>query len=209
MINLNTKITSDHHFGHKNIVKYESKRKKQIENFNNHDDWLLNNWNSQIKKNDNVLHLGDIAFKGIQEFLPLLNGNIDLILGNHDRKGNQTYKMLNKVYHDVYYETNEFEVNFNLKNDLLFSGLIQDISGIKILFSHYPVFNNNIYDLQKEKIAKRIEYLEELYTIFNCDLNIHGHTHSNPSKFKNSFNVSLDATNYKIFTLKEILEQII
>jgi len=174
-ITLDTKITSDQHFGHNNIIRFEPCRQTQImiDGFNSHDSWLLNNWNTQIEKNDNVLHLGDLLFKSRQETLKKLNGKIDLIYGNHEKQGVKTYNLLNYVYRNqvlIYgenYSKNE--------NDPLLSAAIEEIDGFRILFSHY-------------------------------DLNIHGHTHSRKSKFKNSFNVSIEATNFKILTLKEILQ---
>jgi len=205
-ITLDTKITSDQHFGHNNIIRFEPCRQTQImiDGFNSHDSWLLNNWNTQIEKNDNVLHLGDLLFKSRQETLKKLNGKIDLIYGNHEKQGVKTYNLLNYVYRNqvlIYgenYSKNE--------NDPLLSAAIEEIDGFRILFSHYPVFDNNMYDNQKEKIVKRINFLEKLYKEYECDLNIHGHTHSRKSKFKNSFNVSIEATNFKILTLKEILQ---
>ena len=53
------------------------------------DQKLIENWNSVIKPNDYIFHLGDFCFKGSQywdNILNQLNGNIFLILGNHDEK---------------------------------------------------------------------------------------------------------------------------
>lgn len=75
-------ITSDNHYFHKRIAEY-SKRPEE------HNEIMLNNWNSMIEKDDIVFHLGDIAFGkfiGIAELFNCLNGTIYLIPGNHDRK---------------------------------------------------------------------------------------------------------------------------
>ena len=47
---------------------------------------LIDNWNATVKKGDRVLHLGDVAwdFDEFNKIRPILNGSIDLILGNHD-----------------------------------------------------------------------------------------------------------------------------
>lgn len=208
-IDLNTILSSDHHFGHKNVVIFEPRRQTfmQLDDYDNHDDWLLYNWNSQIKKEDNVLHLGDLAFKYIQAYMPRLNGHIELILGNHDRKGLQTYLSLEKVYRGIEIHENNNILKVTNDEDPLLSGLIITISGIKIMFSHYPVFNENKYDLENEKIYNRMKILERLYNDYHCDINIHGHTHSNNSTFKNAFNVCIDANNYKIITLNDILNK--
>jgi calcineurin-like phosphoesterase family protein len=48
---------------------------------------LISNWNSRIKPDDEVYHLGDFAFAGITKVVPILeqlNGKKYLIRGNHD-----------------------------------------------------------------------------------------------------------------------------
>ncbi len=51
---------------------------------------LISNWNSKVKKGDLVYHLGDWGFPGdvdghnFHEIFDALNGQIILIMGNHD-----------------------------------------------------------------------------------------------------------------------------
>jgi calcineurin-like phosphoesterase family protein len=50
-------------------------------------DGLVERWNSVIKQEDDVYHLGDFAFAGKQKIFSLLerlSGSIHLIKGNHD-----------------------------------------------------------------------------------------------------------------------------
>lgn len=50
---------------------------------------LIENWNKVVSKDDTVFHLGDFAFGGSSvwnSIIPRLNGHINLIIGNHDRK---------------------------------------------------------------------------------------------------------------------------
>ena len=55
-------------------------------------DWIVDNWNSVVKKGDIVYHLGDLTFRGSDYFhdlvdiLERLNGDIVLIPGNHDKE---------------------------------------------------------------------------------------------------------------------------
>jgi len=80
----NTYFTSDTHFYHKNIIKYDNRPFNSIEEMN---DTIINNWNSIVKPNDYVFHLGDFSFSNItliKELLNKLNGIKYLILGNHD-----------------------------------------------------------------------------------------------------------------------------
>ena len=51
-------FTSDHHFGHVNILEYEAEARPfdSIEEMN---EILIQHWNSVDKLNDTVFHLGD------------------------------------------------------------------------------------------------------------------------------------------------------
>lgn len=84
-------LISDTHFGHKNIITYCNRPFSSVDEMN---ETLIKNWNSVVKKNDIVYHLGDFAF-GTREFtraiVKKLNGHICLILGNHDMRPIQFY----------------------------------------------------------------------------------------------------------------------
>lgn len=71
---------ADTHFGDKNILIYSRSHFKNIEEMNN---IIINNWNNIVKKEDTVYLLGDV---GDYEYLKLLNGNIIIVLGNHDNE---------------------------------------------------------------------------------------------------------------------------
>lgn len=50
---------------------------------------LVENWNRVVPEDGTVFHLGDFAFGGSalwNSIIPRLNGQIYLIIGNHDRK---------------------------------------------------------------------------------------------------------------------------
>lgn len=81
----NTWIISDTHFGHKNIITYENRPFSTVEEM---DENMIEYWNNDVNKHDTVFHLGDFAFASktrIEELVKRLNGDITLILGNHDR----------------------------------------------------------------------------------------------------------------------------
>ncbi len=77
---------SDLHFFHANIIKYESRPFKDVEEMNQ---VLINNWNSIVKSNDDkVFILGDLSLGNkdqIKLIIDQLNGYKILIFGNHDR----------------------------------------------------------------------------------------------------------------------------
>jgi len=79
-------FTSDHHFGHENIIKH---CKRPFSSVKEMDDAMVEQWNSVVTDADQVFHLGDFAHRKsdsgkVSEILHQLNGNIHLICGNHD-----------------------------------------------------------------------------------------------------------------------------
>lgn len=77
-------FTSDTHFAHNNILKYENRPFKDI---NDMDNSLIVNWNNKISSTDDIYILGDFSFGDKDYTLKLLNklnGNKFLIKGNHD-----------------------------------------------------------------------------------------------------------------------------
>lgn len=81
-----TFFTSDTHFGHANIIRFCNRPFRNVEEMN---EALIENWNLVVSEDDTVFHLGDFAFGGSnvrKSIIPRLNGHINLIIGNHDRK---------------------------------------------------------------------------------------------------------------------------
>ena len=79
-------FTSDTHFCHENIMKFCSRPFKDIGEMNHE---LVRRWNETVPPDGVVFHLGDFAFASPGEWndiLGRLNGQIYLILGNHDFK---------------------------------------------------------------------------------------------------------------------------
>jgi calcineurin-like phosphoesterase family protein len=77
-------FTSDHHFGHKNIIKFTNRPFSSVEEM---DETLIARWNEKIGAEDIVYHLGDFALTSsskLRDILKRLNGKIHLITGNHE-----------------------------------------------------------------------------------------------------------------------------
>lgn len=79
--------TSDNHFFHRKIVQYcaRSRPFDSIEEMNEH---MVQEWNGKVRPEDDVYHLGDFSFgthDKTESILKRLNGNIHMVLGNHDR----------------------------------------------------------------------------------------------------------------------------
>lgn len=100
-------FTSDTHFYHDNIIKFCN---RPADNIEQHNDFLISNWNNIVGKRDVVWHLGDFAMltkknspnncvmKGYRKIIGRLNGKINLILGNHDKMSRETYNCFSQVY---------------------------------------------------------------------------------------------------------------
>jgi len=80
-------FTSDLHWQHRNICKFTDR--KHVVSQEDHDEWLIELWNSTVKQGDLVYHLGDFSFaKGydsLKNIVQRLNGSKIFIKGNHDR----------------------------------------------------------------------------------------------------------------------------
>jgi len=90
-------FTSDTHFGHKNILKYEPHRVKElgIGSIEEHDLAIINLYNKLVKSEDIVYHLGDIGVdRAIGKYIRQLNGTKHLIVGNHDKMSDKQYRIM-------------------------------------------------------------------------------------------------------------------
>jgi len=206
-IDMNTFIISDHHWGHDNIVKYEPYRLEMAKKlgFNNVEKMMISRWNSVVGKNDLILHLGDFCFSYNKKTIDQLNGRKVLILGNHDRPHQERDKHFEFILRGLYIEYNDYYLK-NENDDVRYSGLIKNICGKEILFSHYPLLYNCPYDAQKEHIVNHIKNLSHFYDSFGCDLNIHGHVHSNEKDIPDHINVSCEALDFVPKRIYELFE---
>lgn len=119
-------ITSDTHFHHENIIKYCDRPFKSAEEM---DEALVEKWNSVVRPQDKVYHLGDVYFpkrkdvKYCDWFLSRLNGTKRLILGNHDNAKDQ---LLQKHFKEIY--------------------MWRYLKDLGLLLTHVPVHSDSIPD---------------------------------------------------------------
>lgn len=84
---------ADTHLMHGRILEMQPRRFNSIEE---HDEHIVKCWNSVVRDDDIVYHLGDFAFQltvqadKVRWYFSRLNGKKHLIIGNHDvdKKGN-------------------------------------------------------------------------------------------------------------------------
>ena len=91
---------SDFHLGHKGISR---KFRPEFATDEDHDQYMMDAWNTVVKKRDTVYCLGDMALskEGLAK-ISTLQGTKHLIVGNHDVYKNEvTMKDLVEVYDRV------------------------------------------------------------------------------------------------------------
>lgn len=80
------RFISDLHIGHKQIAEFSGQFRGGVKSMEEHDEWIVEQWNSAVSKHDVVIVLGDVCFDAKK--LPLfkkMKGSKHLLLGNHDK----------------------------------------------------------------------------------------------------------------------------
>ena len=81
---MTTWFTSDHHFGHANIIKYCNRPFSSAEEM---DEEMIRRWNEKVDALDLVYYIGDFSLRGgvyRNSIVNRLNGDITFIPGSHD-----------------------------------------------------------------------------------------------------------------------------
>lgn len=121
---------SDTHCGHENVLGFDSRPFKTIEE---HDKVLIDNWNGTVSCEDHVYILGDISWHNSTKTIEIfeqLNGYKTLIRGNHDSKVLKNPKMREQFVEITDYK----ELTFD--------------DGGGLVLCHYPIlaFKNHYYN---------------------------------------------------------------
>jgi calcineurin-like phosphoesterase family protein len=94
---------SDTHFSHANILTFKREDGTPLRAFKDvqeMDETIIANWNSVVRPQDKIYHLGDICMnKRSLSLLSRLNGHKRLVRGNHDA---ETAKLYLEYFDDVY-----------------------------------------------------------------------------------------------------------
>lgn len=103
-------LIGDTHFGHANILTFKKNDGSPLRKFSDihhHDEYLIYKWNSVVRPQDKVYHLGDIGFRNftsVKAVFDRLNGEKVLIKGNHDTFKLSQYQQIFKdvrAYHQL------------------------------------------------------------------------------------------------------------
>jgi calcineurin-like phosphoesterase family protein len=121
---MKTYITSDLHWGHKNIMSFCPVSRARFRNDVDYmNQAMVREWNDLIEPEDLVYILGDVAFMPAPkatEYMRRLNGRKILVQGNHDRK-----LLQDTGFRDCFEEIHHYlDINY---------------AGTKCVMLHYPI----------------------------------------------------------------------
>jgi len=199
-------LVSDTHFNDLSMLESEPSRLICQDSFESFEEFLAYNWNNKVSKNDFVLHLGDFISKDTETFFNKfkLNGRIILIRGNHDRDDilsaiNDKFYLIISELIWLKKEGTEYSVEVINSEDSRPAGLITECRGKRILFSHYPVYEYDEYDIEE------VGYLREIFEKNRCNLNIHGHVHSKLEMHPALVNASVERIDFTPKRLSDLV----
>ncbi len=98
---------SDTHFGHANILTFKGQNGLPIRDFHNvheMDEHMIERWNSVVRPQDKIYHLGDVTMArqlgpDFARIINRLNGHKRLVRGNHDVAPTREYlRWFEEVY---------------------------------------------------------------------------------------------------------------
>lgn len=166
-------FTSDQHFGHANILKFEAEKRvdaygrtfKTVDQMN---DFLVDCWNADVGEDDEVYCLGDFSFKlhTIREVLPFLNGKKILICGNHDPFFKKMVVGKVDEARELALEAGFSEIHMQLDIELPEIGLVR--------LSHFPYKPDDLNGLP----ALELRLMEHCPKVGKEKFLLHGHVHS-------------------------------
>jgi calcineurin-like phosphoesterase family protein len=92
-------------------------------------------------------------------------------------------------------------------SDDLCGCLICKIEDKIIMFSHIPA-NLDYYSNHDNKYISTIKVLDHIFKKLNCDINIHGHTHSRSIQDSRFINVSCENIGFTPIKLGDLLNKV-
>jgi calcineurin-like phosphoesterase family protein len=186
-------FTSDQHFGHERILELGSGR--PFNNIREHNDFIVKQWVSQVKYDDVVYVLGDVAFGGGEGFEKNVNifswlpGVKYLVPGNHDKIWSGNSESYIDKYFDAY-----VNAGFIILPEVTQIMFTVDGREVPLLLSHLPYESTLVQtDKRAEKFKKQRPNDDGLPLL-------HGHTHSREMFHSHplSLHVGVDATGFKL-----------
>lgn len=130
-------VISDLHLGHEKILKYSNGLRGGT-NSSEHDEWIIEQWNSVVTKHDLVYVLGDVAMnRNALHLVKRLKGNKHLCRGNHDVESVKAYM----EYFDVIYGLHNYKRVFWMSHAPVHPGSLRGLFNL-----HGHVHQNSVVD---------------------------------------------------------------
>jgi len=166
-------FTSDQHFGHANILKYEDETRRKpnggrFRDVDQMDTYLIEQWNATVGKDDVVYCLGDLSYKiaSATEALAKMNGTKILIVGNHD-------PFFKQMIGNDEQRRNAHERAPSIGYAEIHLELILEIPGIGMAkLSHFP------YEPLEDADENYTRYIDLRPVPSGEEILLHGHVHS-------------------------------
>ena len=186
-------FSADHHFGHKNIIKYCDRPFSSVDEMNEE---MVARWNARVDPQDTVYYLGDLSLSkaAVSLFVPRLHGEKHLIMGNHDLC-HPLHKKKAETGRQVYLESG-FKT-------LELSGAME-IAGHLVHLNHMPY---RMEPTREEEVGRGGEIVEKYSTYRPTDRGLwllHGHVHEKWKTKGRMINVGVDVWDYYPVSLSEI-----
>ncbi len=176
---MSTFYTSDHHFGHHNMLTFQA-HTRPYPNVRVMGDHFTELWNERVGDSDTVHHLGDFCLGSLADvigYFSELNGHIKVTPGNHDRwlKGyvSQGITILSASGHPV----EIMPLYHTIK-----------IDGQPVVLCHFP--------------------MRSWPASFHGSWHLHGHVHSPIAPWGRSMNVGVDLNEGCLFTTEDVKMEI-
>lgn len=188
-------ITSDTHFGHKNIAKHTGRPFDNSSGTYHMDSTLINNWNSVVAEDEMTLHLGDVALGSVAQTLDSIakcNGRKVLIPGNHDQISSFVTKSRKERFMGFY--TAVFETILEETGNRLVA--VKNGWERELQASHYPSYGDSHDRNEHLDTPDAPDRYEKLRPAGNSLPIVHGHTHSKDVFFEDApgeFHVGVEA----------------
>ena len=180
-------FTSDHHFGHANIIDYSGRPFTDVGAM---DSALIDAWNDTVAPGDEVWHLGDVAMGRRDETLRAvtrLHGHKTLVAGNHDCCWwGHRHKLSYQYWRDAYVACG-FAAIVDGETTL-------PLAAHTVTLSHFP-YRNDGPDDEKYAAYRPVDRDGWL---------LHGHVHERWRQRDRMINVGVDAWNYRPVSAQDI-----
>lgn len=200
MISSKIFFSSDHYFGHENIIKYCNRPFNSVEKMNEE---MINRWNSVVNKKDDVFYLGDFSLSKeyIKSISQKLNGSKFIIPGNHDECHSSKCKNQKKVYEMIeFYKDYDFHyLGEKLIYELKDYNLNLPKSGLKVNLCHMPYFGDHTDTDRYENFRPRDD----------GKFLLHGHVHDKWKTNGRMINVGVDVWDFYPVSIEKIAKEIV